>query len=267
MKKFFFAVLICIAAAYSAHAQNLRWSLRPIFGLNGSPWAAIGTVGNAVTLFTDYDECYDAETKNAMRFFSLVIPQCNSNFQILKLEQGGEKVDVRYFSSFGNFLIEGFRNHTLGYEALLIPTRFPLGVNLSFMYDRHNYRLKFPDDDDYIRYRRNILRPEALLQIRIGSYFSKYHKINFIMEVGAAYNHIIRCRGKYNDLNSVEDGVTLIGGMGWLNTISGKKLTIRYRHDNFDYFNKNFTPDGKTYPYKDLKSYRGVVELAANFAF
>lgn len=267
-------VVLIVIIPQCLKAQNVRWSLHPIFSFNGNPWSAAGTAWDAVKLFTDYNERYSEDVEDAiqrddvkkvMRWFIFLIPQRGSNFQILNLKQGGEKVDIQYYSSFGNFFIEGFRNHSFGYNAELIPTHFPLGLDVSVMYDRHNYRLKFPGDEERIRYRRNILRPEALMLIRLGNYTDS--NLNLIIETGAAYNHVFRCRGKYNDLNSVEDGVTIIGGIGWINTVTGKKLSLRYRHDNFDYFNKNFSPDGITYPYKDLKSYRGVIEFAANFVF
>lgn len=256
---FLLAVLVMVLSQY-ANAQNVRWSVSPVVGLyDGAYWLTIMTSANVTGSYSETPGIDAAEFKRNRRIQQMVIPYGNICSNFLKLKSGGEEVDKSKIK-----FKDIFRNHYFGVSAELWPIRTPFGLIAGFYYERQNYGLQFPNDDCY-RYRRNILRPEAILGTRFGSYIES--NWNFILETGGAYNHIIRCRGKYDDLNSVKDGVSLIGGLSLLHTASGIKVSVRYHQDCFDYFNKNFTPDGTTYPYKDLKSYHGGLDFIVGMVF
>ena len=270
MKKILFLLIaFALSLVQSADAQTVRWSVRPVFGLYDWATLVIAPLGavNAVHFSnviseSRVDRDYASE-KAGMRVIQMAWPFTMGAYKFLNLESGGEKVDYRS-KKFKDYNSDLFGNFYTGISADIVPINFPFGLDLSILYERESYRMQFPNDESY-RYRRNFVRPEAILIARFGNYTRGNQ--NFVLEAGASYNHFVRCRGKYSDLNSVEDGMTLIGGIGGINTLTGVKWGIRYRHDCFNYFNKDFTPDGTTYPYKDLKSYRGVIEFVCNMVF
>lgn len=110
-----------------------------------------------------------------------------------------------------------------------------------------------------------MLVPTVLIKTRIGDFAT--NKLNVIIEAGAKYNYVLSARGDYDDVKSLNNGFTGVFGVGIINSFSHFTIQLRYEHDFFDYFNKDFSPNGTLKPYEGYSSKHGTLNLYSSFGF
>lgn len=187
------------------------------------------------------------------------IPSFRSRFDVVKdIDTSDGDVHVRWWDF-------GLKNYSIGYHAGYLSYIYPVGFDIQIDYEKQNWRAQFPGQDEHINFDKQMLVPTLLLKTRIGDFTS--NKYNFIIEGGAKYNYVIRAKGEYNDVKSINSGFTGIIGLGIINSYTHFTLQLRYEHDFFDYFNKDFSPDGIFRPYENVTSKHGSLNLFMSFGF
>lgn len=153
----------------------------------------------------------------------------------------------------------GLVNYSVGYHCGFIPKFFPVGFDIKVDYERKGMKVKLPQGTKYITYSKQMIVPTFLLKIPLRNYLE--NSLIPIVEIGGSYDFSFHCKGEYSDRKSINDGLTGIIGLGLGNSESHIAFSFRYEYDFYNYFNRNFTPDGKTYPYQGWKTKLGCLDF------
>lgn len=187
------------------------------------------------------------------------IPSFRARFDIVKdIDTPAGDVKVKWWDF-------GLRNYSIGYHVGYLSYVRPIGFDIQVDYEKQNWRSKFPGQDNYMNYEKKMIVPTILLKTRLGDYTQ--NTFNVIVEVGAKYNYAFDVKGDYDDIESVKNGFTGVFGVGMINSYSHFTLQLRYEHDFFDYFDKDFSPYGTFKPYDGVTSKHGTVNLYGSFGF
>ncbi|MBQ6209442.1 MAG: hypothetical protein IJK42_06690 [Prevotella sp.] len=187
------------------------------------------------------------------------IPSFRARFDILKdIDTPNGDVKVKWADW-------GLRNYSIGYHVGYLSYVSPIGFDVQVDYEKQNWRSKFPGQEDYMNYEKQMVVPTVLLKTRIGDFVT--NAINVIVEAGAKYNYVLSAKGDYDDVESLNNGFTGVFGIGIINSFSHFAIELRYEHDFFDYFNKDFSPKGTFKPYEGYSSKHGTLNLYTSFGF
>lgn len=187
------------------------------------------------------------------------IPSFRSRFDITKdIDTPAGDVKVKWADW-------GLRNYSVGYHVGYLSYVSPIGFDVQVDYEKQNWRSKFPGQDDYTNYEKQMIVPTILLKTRLGDFTR--NTFNVIVEAGAKYNYVLSAKGDYNDVKSLNNGVTGVFGIGVINSYSHFAIQLRYEHDFFDYFNKDFSPNETLKPYDGFSSKHGTLNLYTSFGF
>ena len=97
---------------------------------------------------------------------------------------------------------------------------------------------------------KQMIVPEAGLKIRFGKY--RTAEQIFTIDLGARYDYAINSKGIYSGKDVVNNGISGIIGFAYGRPDKHFQIGFDYEHPFYDYFNKNYSPDGgKTYPFKN----------------
>lgn len=248
MKKFLLVSLSLFLLQGTVKAQISRgqWTYGPVITTTNNFYGNIAE--NLLWTGIEAGELYEE-----WNFLRGIIPRFRAKFDILKdIDTPAGDVKVRWWDF-------GLRNYTIGYHLGYLPSVTPIGFEVQVDYEKQNWRAKFPGQESYKNYVKRMIVPTVLLKGRFGDFtMSNY---NIIVEAGAKYNHVLNAKGDYTDVKSLNNGFTGVLGIGVLNTGLHAAVQLRYEHDFFDYFNKNFSPDGITKPYDGVTSKHGTLNL------
>ena len=177
----------------------------------------------------------------------------------------GVKAYQRTFAAqlFGNF---NLKSYSIGYTASYMSKEKPVGLFLKVAYQKEGIELRMPGDDDkYTTFIKHMVVPEAQLRFRFGSYMRD--NVNVLLNVGATYDYTFSAKGTYKDKKTVNNGVSGKVGLGIGFPESHVSIDLGVSIPFYDYFNKDYTPDGELYPYKDVKLKKFTPEVTARFGF
>lgn len=256
MKKLLFVMFSLFLMQDIARAQVTRglWEYGPVITTtnNGYGWVA----ENLKTLGFGMAEEEGIEFWNTNRWW---IPSFRARFDIVK------DIDTPTGSAKVKWADWGLHNYAIGYHVGYLSYVAPIGFDLQVDYEKQSWRSKFPGQDDYKNYEKQMVVPTLLLKTRIGDFTR--NAINVIVEAGAKYNYVLNAKGDYDDVKSLTNGITGVFGIGIINSYSHFTVQLRYEHDFFDYFDKDFSPDGTYRPYRDVSSKHGTLNLYTSFGF
>ena len=251
MKKLFLISLLLLQHGAIAQVQRGLWEYGPVITTTNNcyRWVeenlkSVGSTTESVTFW------------NKNRWW---IPTFRSRFDVIKsIETPSGDVKVKWADW-------GLKNYSIGYHVGYLSYILPIGFDFQVDYESQTWSSRFPGQDDYKNYSKQMICPTLLLKTRIGDYTTKNGCA--IIEAGAKYNYAIDANGEYNDRKSVKNGVSGVAGIGWLNSLSHFAIFLRYEHDFFDYFDKGYSPDGAIKPYMGVTSKHGAINLYTSFAF
>lgn len=187
------------------------------------------------------------------------IPSFRARFDVMKdIDTPNGDVKVKW----GDW---GLRSYSVGYHVGYLSYVSPIGFDLQVDYERQNWESRFPGQADYKNYEKQMVVPTLLLKTRIGDFTR--NTLNVLVEAGAKYNYVVGAKGDYDKVESLNNGMTGVIGLGIINSFTHFTLQLRYEHDFFDYFDQGFSPDGVLKPYEGVTSRHGTLNLYATFAF
>lgn len=248
MKKILLVLISLFISQEIVKAQITRgqWEYRPVITTtnNGYGWFAENLKWAGIGAADLGDVWYTLRG---------IIPTFRSRFDVLKdIDTPNGDVKVRWWDF-------GLRNYALGYHVAYMPSVSPIGFDFQLDYEKQNWRAKFPGRDSYENYEKRMIVPTLLLKGRFGDYVSNNY--NIIVEAGAKYNHVLKAKGEFNDKKSLNNGFTGIIGLGVMMTTFNSSIQIRYEHDFFNYFNKDYTIDRNIKPYEKVTSKHGSLNI------
>lgn len=246
--------LFLMQGAVKAQVRRGLWEYGPVITTtnNGYGWGAENLKAFAFALAEEGGVMF----WNKNRWW---IPSFRARFDVLKdIDTPAGDVDVKWADW-------GLRNFSVGYHFGYLSYISPIGFDVQVDYEKQNWRSKFPGQDDYANYEKQMLVPTVLIKTQIGDFAT--NKLNVIIEAGAKYNYVLSARGDYDDVKSLNNGFTGVFGVGIINSFSHFTIQLRYEHDFFDYFNKDFSPNGTLKPYEGYSSKHGTLNLYSSFGF
>lgn len=248
MKKILLVTFLLFLLHGTAKGQISRgqWSYGPVITTTNNFYGNIAEnlLWSGIAAGELYDEWH---------FLRGIIPRFRAKFDILKdIDTPVGDGKVRWWDF-------GLRNYTIGYHLGYLPSVSSVGFEIQVDYEKQNWRVKFPDQESFKNYEKRMVVPTVLLKGRFGDF--TMNDFNIIVEAGAKYNHVLKAKGDYTDVKSLNNGFTGVLGIGLLNTGLHGAIQLRYEHDFYDYFNKDFSPDGFTKPYEGVSSKHGSLNL------
>lgn len=256
MKKilFFSFSLFLLQGTVKAQVKRGLWEYGPVITTtnNGYGWVAenLKTVGFASA------ERDGINFWNKNRWW---IPSFRARFDVLKdIDTPSGDVKVKWADW-------GLRNYSIGYHVGYLSYVSPIGFDVQVDYEKQNWSSKFLGQEDYMNYEKQMVVPTVLLKTRIGDFAT--NAINVIVEAGAKYNYVLSAKGDYDEVKSLNNGFTGVFGIGIINSFSHLTVQLRYEYDFFDYFNKDFSPNGTLKPYEGYSSKHATLNLYTSFGF
>lgn len=257
MKKYIIllASLFLVQSSMNAQVKRGMWEYGPVITTtnNAYGWVAenIKMLAFAAGGSSGISFC------NSNRWW---IPTFRARFDMLK------DIDTPYGDAKVKWADWGLRNFAVGYHIGYLSYVKPIGFDFQVDYEKQNWRAKFPGQSSYTNYEKQMIVPTMLVKTRIGDFAE--NKMNVIIEAGAKYNYVFDAKGDYDEKESVKNGFTGVFGVGVINTMIHLTVQLRYEHDFFDYFDKDFSPKGTTLkPYEGYSSKHGSFNLYTSFGF
>lgn len=263
MKKTFVSILTLLSLTLATSAQVKRgvWDLGPVVTTTNTVY---GMLAQNITHYgVGGFVCIDEE--DAMKYVTFMnknrwwIPTFRDKFNVMQqIKTPDGKAKMKWWDW-------GLRNYSLGYHVGYMSYTAPIGFDVQVDYERQSWKAKMPGQNDFKDYAKQMVVPTALLKFRLGDFAE--NQFNFIVEAGAKYNYAFKAKGDYDDEESVENGFTGVFGIGLVNPSTHTTLQVRYEHDFFDYFDKDFTTETGLKPYEDVKTKHGALGLFLSIAF
>lgn len=143
------------------------------------------------------------------------------------------------------------KNFSVGYAVNYMSKKIPVGFSAKLAYEQTGFDAEMRNEDGYIgdeKFRRQMIVPEFLLLIRIGSYLKS--ATIFTINLGGCYDYVIGAKSmSYSGRETLNSGVTGIVGFNWGDPAGHFQVGALYYIPSYNYFNRDYTPDGgTTYP-------------------
>lgn len=247
--------LLFTCGAIKAQVKRGLWEYGPVMTTVNNPYGWVAENLKAFGFSSAGEQ--GVEFWNSNRWW---IPSFRSRFDVMRsMDAPVGDVKVKW----ANW---GFQNYAIGYHFGYLSYVSRIGFDIQVDYEKQTWRAKFPEMAAYRNFSKQMVVPTFLLKSRLGDFVKD--RFNAIIEVGAKYNYAFKAKGDYNSTKSVNNGVTGVVGVGIINTHTHFTIQLRYEHDFFDYFNKDYSPTGTTLkPYEGYSSKHSTLNLYTSFGF
>ena len=152
----------------------------------------------------------------------------------------------------GNYLDWTDPGYSIGFCLNYTSKQVPFGFRLKVAYDHQNFKSKPKKESGYTSFSKDMIVPEVALKILFGKYRTSEQM--FILSLGASYDYAINAKGLYDGKKTVNSGFSGIIGFEWASPASHFQAGFNYMIPFYDYFNKDYSPDGYTRPYSNAKT-------------
>lgn len=260
MKKYLITIVInftLITTCFAGPISRCEISFGPTIGTVDNVYVGLlnGVYNVLINYYLENDDKY---TDNY--WFQAVVPLIENKYRVEQtIIDGDSRLKLHW-------LDWRFENISAGYHfGLMTRTYIPFGFDVKLSYELQTIRIKGESGDD--RHQKQMLVPQ--LALRFGllrcDATSPYIIIPFV-EVGASYDWAFKYKGGgNNDINSINNGITGFVGFGLCNRGSHLRLSLRYYHSFYNYFNTHYSPDGASFPYADCKTKFGSLSIYTSF--
>lgn len=189
-------------------------------------------------------------------------------YDLFKIKNAGEKVSIDRGSYWGFKSKDMFSNVQYGLKFGWQPELSPFGIYISCAYQFNKFKAQFDYNvDQWNRFKIHGVRPG--IGIRITPFINMLEDNGWspILEAGTSYNYYFSCTAPYdNNKKQFNNGMTSTFAIG-ARLYEHYSITGGVDLDHYSMFNQDFTPDGVTYPYKEVKSSKLTVFLSISHDF
>lgn len=255
MKKIFF-VLLCLLLLF--HPAKINAQENFFFSLYGgstnfwsSTYLQIPTniINNIISYFNEEEG-----------------PNGNLRYEIFKIKNSGGKAKIDKANYWGFKSKDMFRNIQYGLKFGWQPELSPFGIYVSCAYQFNKFRAQF-DSGSWEKYKFHSVQPG--IGIRITPFINMLEEYEWspILEVGTSYNYYFSCSAPYgSDKDQFNNGMISTFAIG-ARFDEECSITGGVELSHYSMFNKNFTPDGTIYPYKNIKTSKLTIFVSISHDF
>lgn len=189
-------------------------------------------------------------------------------FDVFRIKNDGEKVKVDRGHYWRARSKDMFSNVQYGLKFGWQPELSPFGVYVScaYQFDKFSAQLD-PSTDQWNRYKVNSLRPG--IGVRVAPFMTLLEDCGWtpLLELGTSYNYYFGGSAPYgNDKEQFNSGMISTFAIG-VRSGGGYSITGGVELSHYSMFNQDFTPDGLTYPYRDVESSKLTIFLSVSHDF
>lgn len=189
-------------------------------------------------------------------------------YDIFKIKNAGEKVNVDNGSYWGFKSKDMFSNVQYGLKFGWQPELSPFGIYVSCAYQFNKFKAQFDSNiNSWERYKIHSIQPG--IGIRITPFINMLEDDGWspIIEVGTSYNYYFNCSAPF-DSNRKQFNSGMISTFAVGARLYEKcSITGGVELNHYSMFNKDFTPDGATYPYKDIETKKLTIFISVSHDF
>lgn len=129
-------------------------------------------------------------------------------------------------------------SYSIGYSATFMSKEVPFGFLAKIAYEQQGFDVKMNNENNYTKFRKQMIVPELLLKVRIGKYRTAEDMP--IINIGASYDYAIDAKGFYSGKETVNSGFSGILGFSWGMPEYHFQVGADYSFRFYDYFNKDY---------------------------
>lgn len=149
------------------------------------------------------------------------------------------------------FFDPNLKNFSVGYVVNFMSKEFPIGFSAKLAYEQTGFDAEMKDENGSIgdaEFRKQMIVPEVVMRIRIGNYRKGDGLI--CIDLGGCYDYAIGAKSwLYSGTETVNSGVTGVIGFNFADPVLHLQIGANYYIPSYNYFNRDFTPDGgSSYP-------------------
>lgn len=189
-------------------------------------------------------------------------------YDIFKITNAGEKVNIDNGSYWGFKSKDMFSNIQYGLKFGWQPELSPFGIYVSCAYQFNKFKAQFDSNiNSWERYKIHSIQPG--IGIRITPFINMLEDDGWspIIEVGTSYNYYFNCSAPFDrDRKQFNSGMisTFAAGVRLYEKCS---IAGGVELNHYSMFNKDFTPDGVTYPYKNIETKKLTIFISVSHDF
>jgi hypothetical protein len=187
-------------------------------------------------------------------------------YDIFKIKNEAGNADLDNGSYWGFKGKDLFNNVQYGIKFGWQPELSPFGIYVSCGYEFNRFSARW-DANDWNKYKIHSVRPGV--GIRITPFISMLEEYDWspILEVGTSYNYNFSCRAPYdNNKEQFNNGMISTFALG-VRLYENYSITAGAELNHYSLFNKDFTVDGITYPYKNIKTSKTTIFVSVSHDF
>lgn len=192
----------------------------------------------------------------------------NLRYEIFKIKNAGKKVKIDDGTYWGFKSKDMFSNVQYGLKFGWQPELSPFGIYVSCAYQFNKFKARFDSDINFWRrYKIHSIQPG--IGIRITPFINMLEDDGWspILEIGTSYNYYFNCSAPFDsDKDQFNNGIISVFAIG-ARFYEACSITGGVELSNYSMFNKDFSPDGTTYPYKDTKTSKVTIYVSLSRDF
>lgn len=181
--------------------------------------------------------------------------------RIASFDKDGQSMDYDGNNVFGFHALDLFRDIEPSIKFGYQKATHVIGVYGRLGYRHENFQTKLNNVDVYSKHRIDWFRPGIGVEITPLSKMARVGKSWYpTIEIGGVYNSCIGYKGEYDNKDVINNGISSRYVLSLKNG-KGIKLSLSLDIDHFDLFNKDFSVNGTTQPYKNVTSKRFCIGI------
>lgn len=189
-------------------------------------------------------------------------------YDLFKIKNAGEKVKIDNGSYWGFKSKDMFSNVQYGLKFGWQPELSPFGVYVSCAYQFNKFKAQFESNiNSWEKYKIHSLQPGV--GIRITPFVTMLEDDGWspILEVGTSYNYYFKCSAPFDsNKDQFNSGMISTFAIG-LRFYESCSITGGVELSHYSMFNKEFTPNGTTFPYKDVETSKLTIFISVSHDF
>lgn len=181
--------------------------------------------------------------------------------RVASFDNDGQSMDYDGNNVFGFHAVDLFRDIEPSIKFGYQKATHVIGIYGRLGYRHENFQTKFDNADVYSKHRIDWFRPGVGFEITPLSKMARVGKSWYpTIELGGIYNYCIGYKGEYDNKDVINNGITSRYALSVKNG-KGIKFSLSLDIDHFNLFNKDFSVNRTTQPYKNVTSKRFCIGI------
>lgn len=168
-------------------------------------------------------------------------------YNYLNLKENGDKVSLKRGKANGFSMSDLTNRIEFGAKVGYMSPTSPIGVYVKAYYGYQRFRTQFLQDDSWMKHKIHSFIPGIGVRISpFTNWWDEYEWYPFV-EIGTSYVYHFKYDGPYgSDRNQLNNGMrtSYAIGAGFGDEDEPFTVLLGFEMDNFDMFNKDYSPDG-----------------------